>query len=67
MFDFLTSFILIAFGNYITTNVNVTLKLITMLQLVYGVDTYNHAMHTFPPHIRYDICNSTLKKNHKLK
>ncbi len=43
MFDFLASCTLVACDNYIRTNVNVTSNQQLLLQLMYGLDTYDHA------------------------
>jgi hypothetical protein len=43
MFDCLASCILVACGNYNTITINVTPKSITILQIMYNFDKYNHA------------------------
>jgi hypothetical protein len=60
MFDILTSWTLVVCDNYITINVNITPNL--QSQLVYDLDTYDHAM---CKHF-HKLINMTLVTNCKL-
>ncbi len=54
----LASCILVASDNYITTKINVNTQSMTILQLMYGLDTYDHATCIlFSPPIRYATFN----------
>ncbi len=57
MFDFLTSCTLLACDNNITTNVNIIPNHQLMLQLVYGLDTYDHDMCAFSLPIKCETFN----------
>jgi hypothetical protein len=59
MFDFLTSCTLLTRDNNITTSVNIIPNHQLMSQLVYGLDTYDHAMYVHfhrPLNVKLSTC-----------